>query len=520
MMISPGTRQRAWSWPKAAWASGLSGSRVTVWPLLLTLRAASQCRRMVVSDSCNGDSGHLVGLVVEDPPDDLLRHILVEQRGAQRVPPLVGNERDRLAVLVTDVAASQPAAHRGAVGGAFDRCAPVEVLRRPRDQDRRAVRPQLQRAVLLVADLLAEYLIDRDQRLPFHLVVVVAQVGGAVGVGDDAVEGKLDRVADPQAAAHQDQGDQPVGRAVPPVQVGGVLQLRDDMLSQRPGEPLGLGGPVLGVDPRAGGQGVVPAVSADRGEEPGQGAEVVDVCLPAGVLGVQVSQVAFQQLAVELGELVRGDRRGGEEGGQPGDRADAGGHTAGLQAGCQPPPAPPFGQVLQPRLGDLLETDRRGRTGDVEVAQPPGVSGVLDVPASADGECLDALVGVQDESAPSAAPSPAWPELRPDVLRLLQQRGHPGGGQVSEDPRHRGRDQRRLLLVTAALQHVLHLQPQRLGQRPQIDAFAAAARVLAGDDELVQVRSAVCLPAHVVVLAQRRRRARPQVATGHPAGGR
>ena len=35
----------------AASASGPSGSRVTVWPLVLTLRAFSQCRRIVVSAS-------------------------------------------------------------------------------------------------------------------------------------------------------------------------------------------------------------------------------------------------------------------------------------------------------------------------------------------------------------------------------------------------------------------------------------------------------------------------------------
>jgi len=158
---------------------------------------------------------HLVGLVVEDPPDDFLRHVLVDQGGSQGVPPLVRYQLDWLAVLVTDVAAFQPAAHGGPVGGAADRQVPVEVAGWPGEQDRCAAGPALQRPVLLAADLAAEFLIDRDQRLPFHLVVVIPQVGGAAGVSDDAAEGELGGVADPQSAADQDHGDQPVGRVVP-----------------------------------------------------------------------------------------------------------------------------------------------------------------------------------------------------------------------------------------------------------------------------------------------------------------
>ena len=225
--------------------------------------------------------------------------------------------------------------------------------------------------------------------------------------------------------------------------------------------------------------------------------------LPAGVLGVQVGQVALQELAVEAGELA-GGWRGVQEDGEPGDRPGSGGHAACLGAGCQPPPAPALGQVLQPGLGDLPEADRRGRAGDAQAAQPPGISRVFDVPAAAEGQCLDALAGVQGKGAPSASSSPAWPELLPGGFGPVQQRCHPGGSQVAEDPLDRGRDERRLLLIPAALKHVLHLQPQRPGQSPQVDALGAAPGVLAGDRELVRVGPPVLGPAHVMAAAERR----------------
>jgi len=235
---------------------------------------------------------------------------------------------------------------------------------------------------------------------------------------------------------------------------------------------------------------------------------------------VQSGQVAFQELAVEVGELAGCGRRGCQEDAEAGDRPDSGGHAACLGAGCQPPPAPALGQILQPGLADLPEADRRGRAGDAQVAQPPDISRVFDVPAAADGERLDALAGVQGKGAPSASSSPAWPELLPGGFGLVQQRCHPGGGQVADDPLDRGRDERRLLLIPAALKHVLHLQPQRPGQLPQVDALGATPSVLAGDGELVRVGPPVLVPPHVMAAAEQRRRARPQVAVAHPAGSR
>ena len=89
-----------------------------------------------------------------------------------------------LAVLVADIAAGQPAVEREPVGRGGGRGPAVGVLRRPREQHRCAVATD---AVLLFDDQGVEFFVDRDQRLAFHLVVEVAQVGGAVGVEDDAV---------------------------------------------------------------------------------------------------------------------------------------------------------------------------------------------------------------------------------------------------------------------------------------------------------------------------------------------
>src|SRR5207248_11736637 len=53
-------------------------------------------------------------------------------------------------------------------------------------------------SALLFADEVLEFLIDGHECFAFHLVVEVAQVGGAVGVGDDAVAAEPQRVGDPQ----------------------------------------------------------------------------------------------------------------------------------------------------------------------------------------------------------------------------------------------------------------------------------------------------------------------------------
>src|SRR6266511_683925 len=55
---------------------------------------------------------HGMRVMVQDSPDDLLRHVVVDQPGAQGVAPLMGSEMDRPAVLVADVAAVKPPVKR------------------------------------------------------------------------------------------------------------------------------------------------------------------------------------------------------------------------------------------------------------------------------------------------------------------------------------------------------------------------------------------------------------------------
>lgn len=116
-----------------------------------------------------------------------------------------------LAVFVADIAASQPSIERSPVGGAAHRGPPVGVLRRPRKQDSHGRAQVASDTCLLLDDDLVQFLIDGDQRLTFHLVVEVAQVGSAFRVGDDAVVRQTQRIGDPKSAADQDEGDQPVG---------------------------------------------------------------------------------------------------------------------------------------------------------------------------------------------------------------------------------------------------------------------------------------------------------------------
>ena len=263
--------------------------------------------------------GHLRGVVIEDAAHHFLRDVAVDQPGAEGVAPLVRGQPDRAAVRVTDIAAGQPAIEREPVGRRGGRGPAVGVLRRPWEQHRRV--PD---AALLFDDQGVELFVDRDQRLAFHLVVEIAQVGGAVGVEDDAVPRHAQRVGDPQPGPDQDQGDQPVGRVGEPGEVVGVLDLGHDLLGQRARRPLDAGGVVLGEHQRVRGQGVVPVVLADRVQERVELPDLVAVALPAGELGVQVGQVALQHDPVDVGE--RGDTDALAEQREPGQgRAARGG---------------------------------------------------------------------------------------------------------------------------------------------------------------------------------------------------
>jgi hypothetical protein len=87
-------------------------------------------------------------------------------------------------------------------------------------------------AALLVDDKTFNVFVYGDQRLPFHLVVDIPQVGGAIGVSHDAVVGNLERVGHPQAAAHEDERDEVPQRVVPPAEVDGILELGHHVFGQ------------------------------------------------------------------------------------------------------------------------------------------------------------------------------------------------------------------------------------------------------------------------------------------------
>lgn len=181
---------------------------------------------------------------------------------------------DRLAVFVLDVASLKPAVELSAVGVRGQWPSAVGVHPGRREQPLAAAGPALKDALLLGGDLALDLLVDGDQGFAFHLPVEVAQVGGAIGVPDDAVVGQVAGVADPQPAAHEDQGQDPAVGGVPAVEVGGLFDLGPHVLGQSPGQPLVGAGEVVGVEGRVPREALVPAVAAHGVEEGVQRADV------------------------------------------------------------------------------------------------------------------------------------------------------------------------------------------------------------------------------------------------------
>ena len=174
---------------------------------------------------------------------------------------------------------------------------------------------------------------------------------------------------------------------------------------------------------------------------------------------------------------------------------------------------------LQPGLGDAREADGGLGLVDAQVAEPPDVPRVLGVPAGAERERLDAAARVENERAP-AAPVSRRVEGGPPFLGLFQQGGRARGGQDRHERVDFPRRQFRVPLVAAALQDVLHLQPEPGGQPPQVDVLLAGSRVLAGGRELIDIGTSVVLPAGVVAVAEHRRSLRSTGAVADPAGPR
>ena len=179
---------------------------------------------------------------------------------------------------------------------------------------------------------------------------------------------------------------------------------------------------------------------------------------------VQDGQVAFQQRAGHAGQAGGRLGQAGEPGGEPGYGPGPGSGRAGRQPGGQLPADVPLGQFPQPGLGDRRKADGGLGLVDAQVAEPPDVPRVLGVPARAERERLDAAARVEDERAP-AAPVSRRAEGGPPFLGLFQQGGRARAGQDRDERVNFPGRQLRVLLVAAALQDVLHLQPEPGGQR-------------------------------------------------------
>lgn len=135
--------------------------------------------------------------------------------------------------------------------------------------------------------------------------------------------------------------------------------------------------------------------------------------------------VARCSVVGESGHLCR------KEGGEASDHAHSRAYGAGVDAAGQSPACPALGQIPQPRLGDLLEGDRRRlRVDDAEIAQPPGDAGVFRFPAAAVGQFLGASAGAEKESAPARGPvAGRTTEGLPELFRLVEKRPDLGVGE-------------------------------------------------------------------------------------------
>ena len=163
-----------------------------------------------------------------------------------------------------------------------------------------------------------------------------------------------------------------------------------------------------------------------------------------------------------------------QERGEPGDGVHAAVAGGRRQPARQPPPGPPLGQVLQPRLADRgeLQGDDVGGV-DAQAAQLPGVAGVLVVPALSLRQRGDLAAGVDQQRGRLPGLGGIGPAgLPPGLLAAVEQRDGSAGGQPPDQGPDRGRLGLQRGLVPPALQGVLHLQPQLRGQRGQVRALA------------------------------------------------
>ena len=301
-------------------------------------------------------------------------------------------------------------------------------------------------------------------------------------------------------------------------EVGGLLDLGHDVGGEAAGKPGAAGREVFGVDRRGGRQRVVPAVPADRLQEAAQPADVMGMAHLAAHFRLQDGQVALQQRAGHAGQArqaARAGRRARRRTGSPPGPGSRPCWRDSPVASCQrvyllassrsqgwgiPAKLMVASGWSMPRLRS------RQMSRGYSVSQP-----------APKASASTAAARVEDERAP-AVPLSRRVRARPPVFGLLQQGGRARGGQDRDERVTLPGRQSRVLLIAAALQHVLHLQPEPGGQLPQVDVLLAGSRVLAGGGELIDTGTPVVLPAGVVAVAEHRRAAGPQGAVADPAG--
>ena len=320
---------------------------------------------------------------------------------------------DGLPVLVTNIAAGQPASQHAPVGVSRQRPGAARVGLGTGEQVGVTAGPAAGDPALLGADVSFEFLVDGNGGLTPHLGVVVPQVGGALAVVDEAVELQRAGVAGAQPAPDQDQGDEPGGRIGPAAEAGGALHLGHDVLGQVAGEPWRTRRAVAGEERGGCRQRVVPAVLADRQEETLQGADPASFGGGTARPGCQPSQVAFQERPVDASQGAHGGCGSGQELAELRQRLNAGHRGRGAEPRAQPEPHPPLAEFPQPRLGNPVKAQAAagGRTAAVEreagqPGQPPDVPRVLGFPADAIAQRLHGVPRVDQERL-AARPHPA-----------------------------------------------------------------------------------------------------------------
>jgi hypothetical protein len=133
----------------------------------------------------------------------------------------------------------------------------------------------------------------------------------------------------------------------------------------------------------------------------------------------QVCQIAFEQLTIELLDVLDADR--GQEPREPADRHHRPG-ASGFQAQSarQPQPDPALGQLPQPWLGDPVELQGAAAV-EAEAVHPPDIARVFGFPAAGLGQIGDGPARIKQQSAPEAVVDGPVGDREPGALVVIEQ---------------------------------------------------------------------------------------------------